>query len=206
MKLKITKFFNCSFFHSKKKRILVFGDSNSSIPNKKSCWPSVMQKMLGNGYRVINESINGRTIMYDSGNRNGYLVLKKKLKNHTPLDVIVIMLGTNDIKTCYGPPDIEEIMNNFRLMLDFIHSTCEKVKLILILPPPIGIKESDDFCDATYRIVQLSSAISSLARERGILTIDMHSILNLKTDMENDLIHLNRHGREKVANSVCKHF
>lgn len=116
------------------------------------------------------------------------------------------MLGTNDIKMCYGPPDINEIMKNFGLILDFIHINCEKAKPILLLPPPIGNMDSGDFRGATHRIIQLAVAISSLARERGIHTIDMHSILNLKTDMKNDLIHLNRLGREKVADLVCKYF
>ena len=80
--------------------------------------------------------------MYDHGNRNGFLSLNKKLKSYIPLEYIVIMLGTNDIKMRYGPPNINEIINNFELMLDFIHATCEKAKPILLLPPPIGNKES----------------------------------------------------------------
>ena len=88
----------------------------------------------------------------------------------------------------------------------YIYANCEKAKPILLSPPPIGTKESGDFRGAAIRIIQLSAAISSLAKESGIHTIDMHSILDLKTDMENDLIHLNHLGREKIADSVYKCF
>lgn len=123
-----------------------------------------------------------------------------------PLDFIVIMLGTNDIKIRYGPPNTNEIIYHFRLILEYIYANCEKAKPILLSPPPIGTKESGDFCGAAHRIIQLSSAISSLAIERGIHTIDSHSILDIKTDMENDLVHLNNLGREKIADLVYKCF
>lgn len=193
-------------FYSKKKRILVFGDSNSSRPNGKACWPALAKKKLGGGFKIINDSIDGRTTMYDHGNRNGFLVLKKKFKIYMPLDFIVIMLGTNDIKMLYGPPMIDQIKNNFRVMMDYIHTNFEKVKPLLLLPPPIGNKKSGDFHGADRRIVHVLSAISSLAIERNIYTIDIHSILDLNTDMENDLIHLNHLGREKIADSVYKYF
>lgn len=190
----------------KKRKLLVFGDSNSSRPNKKACWPALAGKNLRSRFKIINDSIDGRTTMYDDGSRNGFLSLNKKLKSYTPLEYIVIMLGTNDIKIRYGPPNINDIIDNFGQMLNFIYATSKKTKTILVLPPPIGDKASGDFRGAFRRIIQLSAAMSSLAQERGIHAIDVYSILNLNTDMENDLIHLNRLGREKVANSVCQYF
>lgn len=206
MKPKMTTFLSQFSFYSKKKRILVFGDSNSIRPNRKECWPTLVKKKLGGRLRLINDSSDGRTMMYDQGNRNGFFVFKKKLKIYMPLDFIVIMLGTNDIKMRYGPPMTGEIINNLELMLDYIYANCEKVKPILLLPPPIGNKGSGDFRGATHRAIQLTTAIFLLARERGINTIDLHSILDLKNDMENDLIHLNHLGRQKVADSICKYF
>lgn len=123
-----------------------------------------------------------------------------------PLDFIIIMLGTNDVKMRYGPPMIGEIKDNLEQMLDYIYANCEKVRPILLLLPPIGNKESGDFRGADHRIIHLSAEISSLGIERDIHTIDSHSILDIKTDMENDLVHLNNLGRVKVADSVYKYF
>jgi len=123
-----------------------------------------------------------------------------------PLDFILIMLGTNDVKVRYGPPKIDEIKSNFEIILDYIHTTCENAKPLLLLPPPIGNQESVDFRGAARRISRLSDAISLLAKERDIHAIDIHSILDLKIDMESDFIHLNPLGREKIADSVFKYF
>ena len=123
-----------------------------------------------------------------------------------PLDFIVIMLGTNDVKMRYGPPKTGELKENLEQILDYICINCEKVKPILLLPPPIGSKKSGDFCGANNRISDFSEAISTLATEKGIHMIDVHSILDLKTDMETDLIHLNHLGREKIADAVYSHF
>ena len=122
------------------------------------------------------------------------------------LDFIIIMLGTNDVKMRYGPPMTSEIKNNLEIMLDYIHTNFEKVKPLILLPPPIGNIESEDFCGAAHRIIQLSTAISLLAEERGIHAIDIRSVIDMKNDMDIDLIHLNRLGREKIADLVFKHF
>jgi hypothetical protein len=80
VKRKIMNFLDGFSFYSKKKRILVLGDSNSSRPNKKGCWPALVRKKLGGRVKIINDSSEGRTTMYDHGNRNGFLVLKKNSK------------------------------------------------------------------------------------------------------------------------------
>lgn len=123
-----------------------------------------------------------------------------------PLDFIVIMLGTNDIKLRYGPPTADQIKNNLDLMIEYIYANTEKVRPLVILPPPIGNEASVDFRNAAIRVAQLSNAISLLALERNIRAIDTHSILDLKTDMETDLIHLNQFGREKIADAVYEYF
>jgi len=123
-----------------------------------------------------------------------------------PLDFVVIMLGTNDIKIRYGPPVTDQIKNNLGLMVDYIHTQFEKVEPLLILPPPIGKDVSADFRDAADRMTQLSNAISLLAAERHIHKINIHSIMDLETDMESDSIHLNHLGREKIADAVYNYF
>ena len=65
-------------------------------------WPSVLAAELGPGVVVIAEGLNGRTTAYDDHladcDRNGARVLPTILQTHAPLDLIIIMLGANDMK------------------------------------------------------------------------------------------------------------
>lgn len=66
-------------------------------------WPSVLEAGLGGQAHVIAEGLNGRTTASDdftsAADRNGARVLPTLLDSHQPLDLVVIMLGSNDIKT-----------------------------------------------------------------------------------------------------------
>ena len=91
------------------KRVLVFGDSNSwgHVPAKctrypeDSRWPAVAAALLGPEYQIIEDSISGRTTVYEDpvvpfrcGKDNlGYSMLA-----HAPLDLVVLALGGNDLK------------------------------------------------------------------------------------------------------------
>lgn len=97
------------------KRILCFGDSNTwgYIPLSELerfpedvRWTGILQAELGEGYRVIEEAQNGRTTVFDDPYeticKNGAKHLPVVLESHKPLDLVVIMLGTNDLKTHLG--------------------------------------------------------------------------------------------------------
>lgn len=92
--------------------ILCFGDSNTwgFIPGS-DCeryapdarWPGVMAAALGAGWRVVEEAQNGRmTAWRDPSepfvNKCGLDFLPVALESHKPLDLVIIMLGTNDLK------------------------------------------------------------------------------------------------------------
>jgi lysophospholipase L1-like esterase len=92
------------------KTILAFGDSltwgyNASTGMRMSHedrWPNVLSAGLNGKVRVIEEGMNGRTTVYDDNTvdeeRNGAVGLPIALKSHQPLDLLIIMLGTNDLK------------------------------------------------------------------------------------------------------------
>lgn len=95
------------------KRILCFGDSNTWGHNPESKigerfdnefrWVKLLEKKLGKGYSVIEEGLCGRTINTDyltaeNWYKNGYKYLVPCLKSHNPLSLVIIMLGTNDLK------------------------------------------------------------------------------------------------------------
>lgn len=63
-----------------------------------------MQKYVGDEYRVIEEGLSGRTtnIEHTKPGRNGESYLRPCLESQNPLDVVIIMLGTNDLKVPYN--------------------------------------------------------------------------------------------------------
>lgn len=96
-----------------KKRILCFGDSNTwgymvtggRFPEDVR-WPMRLQMLLGDNYTVIEEGFNGRTTVFDDpiegGHKSGLTYLPPCVMSHSPLDLIIIMLGSNDLKKRFG--------------------------------------------------------------------------------------------------------
>jgi lysophospholipase L1-like esterase len=64
-------------------------------------WTGILQGFLGPGYRIIEEGLNGRTTMWDdpcAPHKNALSYIDACLETHVPIDLIMIMLGTNDLK------------------------------------------------------------------------------------------------------------
>jgi lysophospholipase L1-like esterase len=92
------------------KRILCYGDSNTwgDTPDKITFrypvnirWTGQLQQKLGDGFEIVEEGLCGRTTTIDDPKeegRNGKVYLKPCLQTHNPLDLIILMLGTNDLK------------------------------------------------------------------------------------------------------------
>ncbi len=142
-----------------KKRILCFGDSltwgydpdtRTRLPED-SRWPMVMQEILGDDYRVIEEGQNGRTIATDDpaeGEKNGLKYIGPCLESQSPLDVVIVMLGSNDCKRKFAYSSMD-IAGEMQIMLEKILSydrfRCnDSFKVLLVSPPYIedSIKQS----------------------------------------------------------------
>jgi lysophospholipase L1-like esterase len=137
--------------------ILCYGDSNTygTVPMEHEFhderypadirWPGVLAAELGAGSRIIEEGLPGRTTVHDDpiegASRNGGTYLLPCLGSHKPLDAIVLMLGTNDLKNRFSvtPQDIGWSM---QALVELIE-TCRPghaggmPKLLLVAPAPI---------------------------------------------------------------------
>jgi len=185
------------------KRIMVFGDSNSFRPgHDKESWPKLFEDKDPLHFNIFNESYDGRTTRYDSGECNGLGVINKKLIAHAPLDFVVVMLGTNDVKNKYGPPSPAEIADGMSRILEIIENHGGGAKPILLTPPPLGNLTSGGLADAQPRIPSVVDEYRRLSINRDVRLIDIYSILEVSTDLESDMIHLSAVGRQKVANAV----
>lgn len=185
------------------KRIMVFGDSNSFRPNgDKTCWPALFEGKAPNHFTVLNESFDGRTTRYDIGEFNGLNVIASKLTTHAPLDYVIVMLGTNDVKTKYGPPSATEIAYGLRLILDVINTQGSGAKAILVMPPPLGTVTSGELAGARWRIPPVVAESRLLAINSDVPLVDVNAVIDSNTDFEPDKVHLNLTGRQKVADTI----
>ena len=111
-----------------KKRVLCFGDSLTwgFDPDTRqrfgevARWPRVMGELLGGGYEVIEEGQNGRTIATEDpaeGEKNGLKYIGPCLESHSPLDIVIIMLGSNDCKRKFSYSSMD-IAGEMQILLE----------------------------------------------------------------------------------------
>jgi len=160
------------------KNILAFGDSLTwgSCPQTSGRhapadrWPSAMAEGLDDAH-VITEGLRGRTTAYarpsSSAEMSGVVALPILLHSHAPLDLIIIMLGTNDIyeniaahQTRDGLERLVEIIRHHPWRLP---EACHP-KIMLVSPPPLTQGENPDATlEKITRSEQLASIIEALA-------------------------------------------
>jgi lysophospholipase L1-like esterase len=134
----------------KVKTILCFGDSITWGYNPEDgtryeyslTWPGVMEKELGGGYKVITEAITGRTTCWDlpySPYRNGKEFLPMLLESHSPLDLVIVMLGLNDLMKLVGKSADESAWGMLSLVREILSPVFggSPPKILIIAPPAI---------------------------------------------------------------------
>ena len=134
------------------KTVLCYGDSNTwgydpatrqrNPPEVR--WTGIMADRLGAGYRVIEEGLNGRTTRWDDPielDRNGLTYLRPCVESHLLLDLVIVMLGTNDLKFRFDltPSDIAQSAAALaELAHRYAHdANGEHAKVLLVAPPAV---------------------------------------------------------------------
>jgi lysophospholipase L1-like esterase len=143
-------------------------------------WPTRMARDLG--VDLIEEGLPGRTTRYDDpimgAHMNGQQGLKIALESHGPIDVLVIMLGTNDVKARFTATPAE-VQGGISSLLDIAqHRTWQDrhggFKILLVCPAPVvevgPIK--DEFYGAAARSAALPALYRDLAASRGVAFMD----------------------------------
>jgi lysophospholipase L1-like esterase len=135
------------------KTVLCYGDSNTWGADPAGGprfgwddrWPGVMQRELGAGYRVIEEGLPGRNTRWDDPierQKNGLTQLGPILESHMPLDLVIIMLGTNDLKRRYNltASDIAQSAGDLGRTAQQIakNAANDPSRILLVAPPPIA--------------------------------------------------------------------
>ncbi len=139
------------------KSILAFGDSLTFGANAETGgrhafedrWPSVLEAGLEGKARVIAEGLGGRTTVFDdfstAADRNGARVLPTLLDTHKPLDLVVIFLGTNDLKLYINGSAFGAAMGVKRLaeiVRTHPYGNHGGVPKVLVVAPPLTVPTS----------------------------------------------------------------
>jgi len=175
-------------------RILIYGDSITfaRIPgeltrfNEQTRWPGVMQQLLGRGYEVIAEGLRARMLRGENpyiGYRDGYEQFGPILASHLPLDLLVILLGSND--ACNGanksPLDIaHDLRDYFPLLRDWCEQQHMPVPKVLIVAPPAIVEENlkgEVYRGAEVIIRDLPELYAAVARENEALFFNAAAIV-----------------------------
>lgn len=181
------------------KNILCFGDSNTwgyspqdgsrFPPNVR--WTGTLQKTLGIDYNIIEEGLNGRTTFINEEGedarpfRSGSDVFSMILESHRPLDLVTIMLGTNDLKLEFNL-SVEEIAQGVKELCEIVLSSEYLIdnppKLLLISPIHIGSTIQPDqeefFEQAREKSYQFAEHYQRVAEELGIHFLDAAKIVS----------------------------
>lgn len=177
--------------------ILTFGDSNThgtppmmdrllrARHGREVRWPQVMAQRLG--WDLVEEGLPGRTAQFDDpvmdGLMNGFPALRQALQSHGPLDVLTLMLGTNDVKTRFGATPAQ-VMAGMASLLDLAISPEMQdrhggFRVLLICPPPVletGVL-AVDFWGAAAKSQALPPLYAALAASRGVGFLDAGQVI-----------------------------
>ena len=85
-------------------------------------WPEVMAALLGDTWEVVAEGHPGRTAVFDDpiegAHKNGLRCLQALLESHRPLDLVIVMLGTNDLKARFNATASDIALGLQRLVVE----------------------------------------------------------------------------------------
>ena len=200
------------------KQILCFGDSNTWGYDGESGerlpftvrWTGRLQKAYeGKDVRIIEEGLCGRTTVFEDPfrqGRRGTALLPTLLETHHPVDLVVLMLGTNDCKTIFGA-SAEVIGRGIQCLLDQIQTFAPQTDVLLISPIYLGEKVWQEGYDQEFSresvIVSrnLQPVYEKIAAERHISFLPAASYVHC---CDADQEHLNAAGHKKFAEVVYR--
>jgi lysophospholipase L1-like esterase len=180
------------------KTILAYGDSITwgSDPTRGGArhpvshrWPDVLARELGAGFTVIAEGLRGRTTAYDEHcadcDRNGARFLSTALYTHAPLDLVILALGTNDLKPAVAGPAAAAMLG-LRRCIEIVQRHAHRVPgagqaKVLVVSPPLIVETpdafySDMFAGAIAESAKMAGFYSRLAHELGCGFFDASAV------------------------------
>jgi lysophospholipase L1-like esterase len=204
------------------KNILCYGDSNTYGYNPENGkrypenirWTGRLLSLLGSDYRVIEEGCNGRTTVFTDpieSWKRGIDYLRPCLNSHKPIDLVILMLGSNDLKEMYHAT-AEEIADGAGQLVEVIKTFTEEKqgfvpKILLMAPPKIGAGINNSPFNAQFNetAIERSSRFPELykkvADEKNCIFINTADYIK---SSEKDSLHLDVDAHARLAEEIFK--
>ena len=205
-----------------KKHIVCFGDSNThgycADPadcagggnrfNEDERWTCLLQKALGGEYLVLEEGLGGRTTVFADPlheSMDAVSVAYPILMSHEPVDLLIIMLGTNDTKERFGANAPAIAVGMERLILKCKSTDCwggKAPNILIVCPPPLGAGFHDEVMGAgcVEKSVALPPYMKAVAERNGCAYFDAKDCEMNPVDFT----HLTKRGHAKLAEELAK--
>lgn len=193
------------------KTILCYGDSNTwgtdpatgrRFPRDVR-WPGVLRRRLGEGYEVIEEGKGGRTTVYDSpisgSVNNGKLYLEPCLESHQPLDLVIIMLGTNDLQARFAATVGDITGGVFQL----VRMALWYAPVLAVVPPPLEPMPpdlEDQYAGGHEKSQRLAAHFKTNLSIPGCAVFDAGAVVRFS---EIDGLHLSAEGHATLGNAIA---
>ena len=205
-----------------RKHIVCFGDSNThgycADPtdcadggnrfNEDERWTCLLQKALGDEYLVLEEGLSGRTTVFTDPlheSMAGVDVAYSTLMTHEPVDLVIIMLGTNDTKERFGANAPAIAVGMERLLLKCKSLDCwggKSPNFLVVCPPPLGAGFHDEVMGngCVEKSLALPPYLEAVALRNGA------AYMNAADCEFNavDFTHLSRRGHAQLAAKLAE--
>lgn len=198
--------------------ILCFGDSNTFGTNpaggrwpRRQRWTGILQEKLGMDFYIIEEGLGGRTTVLDDpleGDKNGRTHLSLALHSHRPLDMVVLMLGTNDMKHRFSllPADVAAGAALLgRLVQTYDYGPGYPIPQVLLISPIHLGEEAEHsvYTGFSAGAVEVSKKLAPLyrahAEANGWLFLDAAAVAK---PSPRDMLHMEADSHQALADAV----
>ena len=206
------------------KHVLCYGDSNTwgftPVTGKRydehTRWTGLLQDLLGDAWRVHEAGLNARTSIYDDPFKpylNGRDMLRGILVSEKPLDVVVLSLGTNDLKfvdAWYAAQGVAALIDIIRTQ-DAVYPSSQPIftgepKVIVVSPIEVDaeIEQREEHSTLKYAHAQsalFSKEFGDMCRQKGVVMVDG---AKLAKPSKADCIHMEPEGHRALAQAVAQ--
>lgn len=205
-----------------KHTVLCFGDSNTHGtqalrypldmrrfgPDRR--WPGVMAAALGNDWHIVEEGLPSRTTVHDDPveglHKNGVRMLPALLDSHRPIDLVIVMLGTNDLKMRYNVPAIDIAISAEQILrvINGSNSGPDQKPPRALLVAPVPIEETgflgEMFAGGAEKSRKLAGYFETVAdrQNAGFLNAGDHAWVDMV-----DGIHLTEQGQSALGGAMA---
>ena len=154
-------------------------------------WTGVMSDELGDGYQIIEEGLPGRTTVWDDPvegeDKNGRRYLLPCLLSHAPIDIVVLMLGTNDLKMRFSVTAFDIAMS-IGVLAGIIRQSAtnregKSPEILIVSPPPLGkLSEFGEFLTGgTEKSKKFANYYQRISKQLGCEYLDAGKVIKSST-------------------------